>query len=584
MKEIQLFFEFKDKSGEVNPLLFHNAEEIIIARRVEEVKPCLEKVQSFVEAGFYAAGFLSYEAAPAFDPAFVVNQDYKMPLLWFGIFQRPSGSLVRQGYPYTVTEWIPQTSFEEYESQIEKIKQYIEVGDTYQVNYTIRLGAHFEGDDFEYYRQLSKGQSSDYCAYISTGEHRILSASPELFFHLEGGVLTTRPMKGTIRRGKTSSEDERNYHWLAASEKNQAENLMIVDLLRNDLGQLAEVGSVQVPSLFTIESYPTVYQMTSTITAKLAPNKGISDIFSALFPCGSITGAPKISTMNIIHELESSPREVYCGAIGYITPEMEAVFNVPIRTVVIENSTGQAQYGVGGGITWDSTVSDEYEEIQTKTRFLKEASPKFSLLESLLLQREGYFLLEEHLERIKKSAAYFGVSVKEEEIIGELRTYRENGANQVEKVRLLVNEKGVITVEGAKLNAVPEVITACLTNTPVSKEDIFLYHKTTNRQIYEKAKASFPDVYDVLLWNEEGELTEFTTGNLVVEREGEFLTPYENSGLLPGTFRSHLLKENKIKEARLLLRDLENASSIWLINSVRKWVRVQLVGNKLECS
>ncbi|PLR95966.1 aminodeoxychorismate synthase component I [Bacillus sp. T33-2] len=574
-KQNMLHFEFADDSGKVTPLTFSNPEEIIIARTIDEVIPCLQRVQDAVESGLYAAGYITYEAAPAFDDAFLVNEQNKMPLLWFGLFSKPGEPVSYEPEHYSVAEWLPDVDIEEYRSRFHKIKQYIKNGDTYQVNYTIRLNSTFKGDDFSFFKQLAKGQSANYCAYISTEEHSILSASPELFFHLQNNKVTTRPMKGTIQRGKTYQEDLSHLEQLSTSEKNRSENLMIVDLLRNDLGIIAEPGSVEVPSLFSIEQYPTVYQMTSTVTANLSPQTTITDIFKALFPCGSITGAPKISTMKFISELEKSPREVYCGAIGYITPKKEAIFNVPIRTVIIEKSTGKAEYGVGGGITWDSTEEDEYHEIITKAALLQQNRPDFELLESLNLKNGHYFLLNEHLDRMKKSAEYFGFAIGIENVAEELQKYALTNVNEEQKVRLLVSKDGQATVEGAAITASQNQVTVALADHPIKKDDIFLYHKTTNRQIYSSFKGRFPEAYDVLLWNEQNELTEFTTGNVVLEIEGELFTPYVESGLLPGTFRKHLLENNQIHERTLTISDLKICTNLWLINSVRKWVNVK---------
>lgn len=254
-------------------------------------------------------------------------------------------------------------------------------------------------------------------------------------------TITTRPMKGTINRGKTVEEDKENAKWLYKSEKNRAENIMIVDLLRNDLSVIAQPTSVHVPKLFEIEQYPTVHQMTSTVQAKVKKQTDLVDVFRAIFPCGSITGAPKISTMEIISELETTPREVYCGAIGFITPKKEAIFNVPIRTVVIEGKTGVATYGVGGGITWDSTTKGEYHEMLDKARLLEEERPDFRLLESLLLEDGEYFLLEEHIHRLSNSANYFGIPMNKEKVKTALLSFAKSYENGPYKVRLLFSKK-----------------------------------------------------------------------------------------------------------------------------------------------
>lgn len=433
-----LSFEFCSGAGEIQPLTFSNPLKTIIAHTIEEVLPSLQMVQDAVHNGYYAAGFLTYESAAAFDSAFKVKEGNKLPLLWFGIFSEPQQRELSSTGSYSLTKWEPSVSKDEYHKAITAIKTCIENGDTYQTNYTIRLNSQFHGDDIAFFEKLKRAQASNYCVYIDTGEHSILSASPELFFHLKGDTITTRPMKGTTKRGYSFAEDEMNANLLYHSEKNRAENVMIVDLLRNDLGIIAKSGTVRVLKLFEIERYPTVLQMTSTITAKVSENRQLVDIFKAIFPCGSITGAPKISTMGIIEDLETTPREVYCGAIGYITPDKEAVFNVPIRTVVIDRQSGKATYGVGGGITWDSTVEGEYNEILEKASVLVEDRPEFQLLESFLLEEGEYFLLEEHLDRLQSSAQYFGFPFKLADVKRTLyECAGQNGHGKL-KVRLLL--------------------------------------------------------------------------------------------------------------------------------------------------
>lgn len=572
----QLFFEFADQTGRKQPLFFENPIEIIKIMKLEEVKTAFEKIQAAIEEGYFAAGYLSYEAAPAFDQAFSVQSNHKLPLLWFGIFKNP----VKKNpefQTFKVGEWEPDTSKEEYHTSIKNIKEAIKNGNTYQVNYTIRLRSFFEGDEFAFYHQLSKAQSSNYSAYINTGQFKILSASPELFFHWKDGEITTRPMKGTCKRGLTFKEDEKNARWLHLSEKNRAENVMIVDLLRNDLGKIAIPGSVKVPKLFEIEKYPTVLQMTSTITAKTKSEIKLFDIFSALFPCGSITGAPKISTMKMISSLERSPREVYCGTIGYITPMKEAIFNVPIRTVVIDSDNKKMEYGVGGGITWDSEIEDEYQEALTKAALLKEAMPKFDLLESLLLENGCYVLFERHMKRLKQSASYFGFTLLEQEIREKLLTYAGGCLNSKEKVRLMVEKSGEFFISGEKLTPLNGDLLVQLAQTPISKTNRFLYHKTTFREVYESKRPMDSKPFDILLWNEEGELTEFTIGNLVVELGGNLYTPPVHCGLLGGTLREKLIENGEIIERVLVVEDLARASKIWLINSVRGWITVQLI-------
>lgn len=570
-----LSFEFATSTGVVQPITFKNPNKIIVANTLEEVRPSFELIQEALDLGFYVAGYISYESAPTFDPSFQVNLNPNMPLLWFGVFSEPLyESLVTNG-SYDYPKWSPDVSRKQYDSAIDFIKSSIEKGNTYQTNYTIRLNSKFQGDDIALFNKLKQAQSSNYCAYIHTGDFSILSASPELFFHLKDQHITTRPMKGTIARGKTLAEDEKNAKWLYESEKNRAENVMIVDLLRNDLNIIAEQGSVQVPELFNIEHYPTVLQMTSTITAKVKKNTSYFDIFKALFPCGSITGAPKISTMKIISSLESAPRDVYCGAIGYFSPNQEAIFNVPIRTVVINQKTGNATYGVGGGITWDSTANGEYEEILTKASLLERDKPEFKLLESILLTDGKLYLLEEHLNRLQDSSKYFQFPFNRSEVENELVKFTKNFTKGDYKIRLLLSTTGQVSLESQQLyeSVTPKIVK--LAEKPISNCNLFLYHKTTYRDVYTQFQN--PEVFDTLLWNENEEITEFTNGNIVLEINGKLYTPPIQSGLLAGTYREMLIKKGKIIEKVLTILDLQNSTQIWFINSVRKWVKVELL-------
>ncbi|MDN4493525.1 aminodeoxychorismate synthase component I [Ureibacillus aquaedulcis] len=570
-----LSFEFASSTGEVQPITFKNPIKTIVANTIEEIYPSFQLIQEAVEHGFYAAGYISYESAPAFDQAFQVKQKGNMPLLWFGIFSDPIHESLDSQESYEHTKWTPNITREHYDSAIESIRTSIENGDTYQTNYTIRLNSQFSGDDIAFFNQLKRAQSSNYCAYINTGEFSVLSASPELFFHLKDRQITTRPMKGTIARGKTLKEDKENAEWLYGSVKNRAENVMIVDLLRNDLSIIAEQGSVQVPKLFDIEHYPTVHQMTSTITAEVKHDTSYFDLFKALFPCGSITGAPKISTMEVISQLETSARDVYCGAIGYFTPNHEAIFNVPIRTVVINQRTGSATYGVGGGITWDSTASGEYEEILTKASLLEQEKPNFDLLESMLLTNGKIYLLKEHLDRLEESSKFFNYSFNRKEITTSLLNYTKVYPIGDFKIRLLLAKSGQITLGSQPISNQAGSKIVKLADGPIQKKNVFYYHKTTHRDNYSQFQQA--DVFDVLLWNEKEEITEFTNGNIVLEINGVLYTPPIQCGLLAGTFREKLIKEEIIQEKVLFLTDLENSSKVWFINSVRKWIEVELI-------
>jgi para-aminobenzoate synthetase / 4-amino-4-deoxychorismate lyase len=467
------------------------------------------------------------------------------------------------------------------------------------------MRALFNGDAYAFHHHLAARARADFCAFIDTGRFRVLSISPELFFRVRGREIVTRPMKGTVRRGLWLEEDEELAAWLARSEKNRAENIMIVDLLRNDLGRIAETGSVEVQQLCHVERYPTVFQMTSTVAARLRADATLEDTFAALFPCGSVTGAPKISTTRIIASLEDSPRNVYCGSVGLVTPKGEAIFNVAIRTILIDGETGEAEYGTGGGITWDSTAADEYAEALTKAALLRAETPEFELLETLRLERGEYFLLERHIRRLKDSARRLDFKVSIDDVRRALETHVREFPRDARRVRLLVSRDGaariesspledkmfVPTLEGMSLSEAhevkpttftPESATTCealpvaLASVPVSRSELFLYHKTTRRETYESRRASVPEAFDVLLWNEDEELTEFTNGNLVVELDGRLFTPPRACGLLAGTMRAELLDGGTISERTITRADLERCTRLWFVNSVRGCVSVLL--------
>ncbi|MFJ7747814.1 aminodeoxychorismate synthase component I [Peribacillus sp. NPDC097295] len=573
---LSLLFHFTDGHGKIKPMYFNDPKEVVIAHFLEEVLPAFEKVQKAIDEGFYAAGYVSYEAAPAFDKSFKVKDGAKMPLVWFGIFEKSEEFIEESLNSFQVSDWESETDSESYNKGFQTIKEEIEKGNSYQVNYTMRLRSKFDGDDLAFYNRLWMAQRSNYSAYLNLGRYRILSASPELFFRWEGGQLVTRPMKGTVKRGGNSEKDMENARWLVNSEKNQAENLMIVDLLRNDMGMVSEPGTIKVPKLKEIEKYPTVWQMTSTVTAKTKPETTIIDLFRALFPCGSITGAPKIKTMEIISELESSPREVYCGAIGYITPNREAVFNVPIRTVAIDKETNQAEYGVGGGITWDSAPSEEYDEAFLKAKLLAEERPLYQLLEALRLENGKYFLLEGHIERMVQSADYFDFLLSDKALRNKLNEYASLHSDTLEKVRVLVSEKGEIKVSGQVIDGLNPELSVIVAESFVNSQNPFLHHKTTNRDVYDQFKRRHPVFDDVLLWNEKGDITEFTNGNVLVKINGELFTPPLESGLLAGTYRQDLLKRNEVQERKIKKVEMYTAEEVWFINSVRGRVKVNL--------
>lgn len=560
-------------------LHFQNPQRIITTQNINEVREALQNVEAIVNAeGQHAVGFVSYEAARAFDSTLQTFKSNNFPLLWFGLYAEAQTSEVLRDFGSLNAQWQPNIKKDDYNNAIKKIKDYIANGKTYQVNYTMRLISDSEIDSAPLFFHLTQAQNK-YAAFIETDDFTICSASPELFFDLNGEVITSKPMKGTIKRGRTTSEDITNSNWLRASEKNRAENVMIVDMIRNDLSKIAQLGSVHVPTLFEIEKYSTVFQMTSTVQAKTYAS--VTQIFSALFPCASITGAPKVSTMKIINELEASPRKIYTGSIGYISPNRQARFNVAIRTALIDKKNKTAEYGVGGGIVWDSEDKDEYEEALLKAKVLSNPpQPEFSLFETILWTKdEGYFLLDKHLARLKDSAEYFDFEFLEEVVRKQLSVISEqwsvvSGQSSGIRVKIILDKFGNLTSEVKEINSQNKIFKVCLASQPIDSSNVFLFHKTTHRAIYEKSTQEGFD--DVLLFNEKDELTEFTIGNLVVEKNSEFFTPPTSCGLLAGTFREHLIETGKIKEKVIYKNEINNFEKIYLINSVRKWVEVKI--------
>lgn len=554
---------------------FDNPVKVWKTKHIHQVPIIFEELEAYLDNGYFIAGFISYEAAPAFDPSYHVQKGNKLPLIWLAAFEKPiSRKRHIEETDYMLSNWKYMTSYEDYQTNIARIKKAIKEGNTYQVNYTTRLHAHFKGNTYSFYQQLVKNQEALYCGFLDIGDFQILSASPELFFQVKDERIITKPMKGTIKRGRTYQEDLELKQKLKESEKDQAENVMIVDLLRNDIGQIAKPGTVEVTSLFDVETYPTVHQMTSTIEASLETMR-VYDWFQALFPCGSITGAPKVETMKYIANLEDTPREVYCGAIGWISPQREASFNVPIRTVLINGNN--AVYGTGGGITWDSTSKSEYHELNQKAEVLHQKRKAVSLLESLKLDNGNYPLMDYHIQRLSHSAQYFGYPFAMDKVKEELAILANRFKKGVYKVRLIYHPSGKMELECQPVKPIDGPIRTVIAPTPVDKNNIYLYHKTTNREIYQKIdQATPPHVLSTLLWNNEEYITEFTIGNIVVEKDGRFFTPPVSDGLLPGTHRQQLLEENKIIEKQIPLSELKQYEQIWFINSIQGWVRVQL--------
>ncbi len=555
------------------------------ASTTAEVGAVLERAEEAVSAGRWVAGWVGYEAAPAFDDAFVVRPVAgtplaDLPLAWFAVFERripagePAGETV-------VTGWTPTIDAARYRADIAAVHARIRAGDTYQVNHTFRLRAPFDGDAERLYGRLVRAQRAGYGAYLAGERWAVASASPEVFFEWSGDEIRCRPMKGTASRGIDAASDDVRRDALLASAKDRAENLMIVDMIRNDLARIAVPGTVIVPRLFTAEKYD-AWQLTSTVTARVRPRTRLKDVFGALFPCASITGAPRASTMAIIADLETTPRGVYCGAIGFGGPGPDGprwAFNVGIRTVLVDRRERTAWYGTGGGVTIDSAASGEYAEALLKTEVLGRAAPDFALLETLRWQQpDGFGTLERHLARLAASAAYFDIPLDVEAARDALAS-AVVGRRLPARVRLVVDRSGTIGVEVA--DAPPPrtgPVRAVLDTVGGRSDDVFARHKTTLRVRYEQASARHPGAEDVILLNERGELTETTIATLAVRLDGLWWTPPLASGALPGVARAAALEAGKVRERVLIPDDLARADAIVRLNALRGWEPMTVAG------
>ncbi len=559
-------------------LYFSEPSTIYQTFHTEEVYYLLEYIQKQVDQKkMYAVGFVSYEALGAFDKSYKSNVSTKLPLLWFGLYSEPElydfsffHNLKANFLPDI--NWKSTVSESEYQKAIKRIKDLIRKGESYQVNYSLRFRTSSCFDPWNLFLQMLHQQGkNNYGAFLSTKDWAICSASPELFFRLHATRIRCRPMKGTSPRGLEFTSDRQQSQNLRTSIKERAGNAMIVDMVRNDLGKICKKKSIRINELYTLEQYPTVWQMTSEVQGRTSV--GFAEIFEALFPAASVTGTPKTQTLKIISDLEKDAREIYTGAIGIWGPKRRAQFNTAIRTVWVDRKKNEAHYGTGGGIVWDSTQDSEWKECLLKIKMLDKAVPPFSLLETLLWNpKEGYFLLDYHIKRLTETAIYFGYSVNINNLYRELKELSKNLTSSRFKIRLLVNMEGKISLEKEEIFSEQnkKEWKVALSKSPVNSEDPFLYHKTTHRKVYDDAMNAFPNYDDVILWNEKEELTESTIGNLAIEIEEELFTPPVSCGLLAGTYRASLLEKGLLSERVLSVKDLSREHKIYLLNSVHK--------------
>jgi para-aminobenzoate synthetase/4-amino-4-deoxychorismate lyase len=576
-----LRFDFADSNGRPRAIRFSRPLRILQALCLDEVKNVLDAVETGRRSGLHAAGFVSYEAAPAFDRALVTQPPAPgQPLAWFGLFDRAEPIDGSPSVPPSAPdfEWTAEIDPARFDIDVARIRRAIEEGDVYQVNYTFRISADLGAvPPAVLYERLLADHRPPYAAYLELDGLSIVSLSPELFFRIEGRRLVSAPMKGTAPRGSFAEDDHTRGRALAESTKDRAENVMIVDLVRNDLSRVAEPGTVRVPSLYSVERYASVWQMTSTVEGRLRPGTTIGDVFGALFPAGSITGAPKSSAMRAIADLEGSPRGIYTGALGYVEPTGDATFNVAIRTWHA-NEAGRATAGIGGGITWESDAQSEFAEALDKAGFLRPV-PTIDLFETMRLEDGEAIRLERHVSRLAESADYFGFAYHEPSVRSAVDLVAREHAVGTHRLRLTLSRDGHMQTAIEPMPHVPAAPPmVALAASPVSSENRWLYHKTTHRRPYERARSERPAAFDVLLWNERGEITEFTIGNVVIEIDGQLLTPPRQSGLLAGVMRQELLERGLIVENTIGLDVLGRASRAWLINSLRGWVEVRLPG------
>jgi len=565
--------------------LFRDALEVISCREPGQVEATLARAEEALSDGNWLAGYLTYEAGYAFEEIEGAPLP-DMPLIRLGVYASPSDCLyqVADGSAYGEANAGTAARFnlsaERYAADLARIKELIAAGDTFQINYTGRLAFDYHGSAADLYDRLRRAQPVPYSAYMRCAGQDILSFSPELFFRLRQDLITCKPMKGTARRGRTVAEDEVAAAWLTTDPKSRAENVMIVDLMRNDLGRICRPGSISVPELFGVERHPTLWQMTSTVEGRLRQDVSLPEIIKALFPCGSVTGAPKVRSMQIIADLEREPRGIYTGAIGWISPERDGAFSVAIRTVALDRRSGRGEMGIGSGIVWDSDTEDEYRECLLKGHFLSSSRPGFQLLETMLWEREaGFIYLADHIQRLEASAGYFDFPFDRERITAELAVVAERCLSRRQRVRLLLSADGTVSVTSSTLPVVTLINHApliTLSATLVDSNDVFLYHKTTNRSLFDRELEACrkKGYYETIFLNERGELTQGAISNLFLQVDDKLYTPPLECGLLPGVMRKRMLDEGSVPERVLYPGDLKTAEKVILTNAVRGCVEV----------
>ena len=566
-----------------NARLYEGPLRTIVARQSGEVAPALEQLRQAVASGAHAAGFIAYDACFGLEPklAPLARRAGPSPLLWFGLFEgfrALSAGEVTAMLGDPDASWLgrprPRIDRSAYPAAAGQVKEHLFAGDFYQVNLTFGCDIDVIGPPLAAYAQLRARANAGWGGIVRHPAGWLLSASPEQFFTLRAGLLEARPMKGTAPRRHDPNADAAEIAKLAADPKQRAENLMIVDLLRNDLARVAETGSVDVPELFAVETYPTVHQMVSRVTARLREGLGPVDVLETLFPCGSITGAPKIAAIAALHRLEPEPRGAYTGTMGWIEPGGDASFNVLIRTLELGDGETIARLGLGSGLVVDSVLEDEWNECLLKGGFVASDSKNFDLIETMRFDPQGGIAnLEEHLDRLSEVAALFDFHFDRHAARNELQaaTFRHG---QPAMLRLLLSPKGSMAIE---LKPIPEhprqPVPVAVLPLPVDSADVRLRHKTTARAFLEEARKK-GGAFETIFVEPQGRLTEGSFTNLFVEKDGKLVTPPAERGLLPGLLRARLIAEGRAVEQDVTVDDLGDGFLIG--NNVRGLINARL--------
>lgn len=562
---------------------FGVARQLLVAREPQQVRAVLDAVQEAAQRGAWCVGYLRYEAAPAFDAALAVHPA-DGPLAWFAVYDEPlpwpGDAADAAAVQVQWQETCPRPVFD---AALASIQHAIAEGELYQVNFTAPLLGTWRGEPGvdaarALFSALQRAQPGGYAAFLDTGDAQVLSVSPELFFDWHAGRILTRPMKGTARRGASPQDDAAQAEALRTSAKERAENVMIVDLLRNDLSRIAQPFSVRVPRLFHTEALPTLWQMTSDVEARTREGCSLADVFAALFPCGSVTGAPKVRAMQMIHALEPQARGVYCGAVGVVRPGedgIRATFNVPIRTVTLGATA--LRCGIGSGITADASGEGEWQEWRHKQAFVRRASAPFALLETLGLQDGCLRDADAHLARMAQAARHFGYPWDGLQVEQSLQALVQAHAQGAWRVRLLLDAQGQAQAEAHALDPGPARVRLRLADRAIAEaHDEFVRFKTTRRAHYDAFTPTQAGVFDTLLWNADGEITECTRGNVALLLDGRWVTPALRCGLLGGVGRANVLREGRVTEAVVRLEDLPRVQALAFVNSLRGWLAAEL--------